>query len=128
MEYALAFITVPLLVGGYVAYRYVKKRRGRKRELGGGKRLDPALIRATIVYFNIHSDEAARISLPPQVLQSLVRTQAQMPELERSTIDNAIQAWMAHFEPRLNVAEESSRRRPDALSAALMKLILEDSD
>lgn len=125
-ERTLAFVTVPLLVTGYVAYRYVKKRRAKKRAIGG-KDLDPSLVRASLVYFNLHSDVAASITLPPKVLQSLVRTQRQLPEMEQFTIDEAINAWMAQFDPPLQEQSEACQRAPDALSAALLKLILEDS-
>lgn len=123
---SLAFVTVPLLITGYVAYRYVKKKRARKRLLGE-LALDASLVRASVVYFNLDPSQAARMTLPPNVVQSLVKTQGQLPSLDSATVDRAMRAWMSHFSPPLRVPAEAADREAEALSAALLKLILEDS-
>ncbi len=122
----MAFVTVPLLITGYVAYRYVKKKRSRKRlieELA----MDASLVRASVVYFNLDPKQSARMTLPPNVLQSLVKTRGQLPPLDPATVERAMKAWMGHFSPPLENAGQAKEREAEALSAALLKLILEDS-
>ena len=129
----MAFLSVPLFFTAVLTVRYVRRRR-QSRSIGGESsptqdKLDSRVVSATIVLSELPPAllEKTLGSLPIEISRAIILMLPELPPIADTTIEQQKQRWLSHFKPPRQDFSSLEFEQPEALAAATVRLILEDS-